>query len=126
MVKNYIREIRKNSGMTLQQLADALGTTNQQISNLETGKRRLTHEWITRLSQALGCHPLDITEGPGKIDAAKDDAERELLDVFRGLDDGAKMMYLHTLKSFGDAQKAPPEEKTSITHTETKPKNRKQ
>lgn len=39
---NRIRELRERSGLTLDALAAKVGTTNQQISHLEMGKRSLT------------------------------------------------------------------------------------
>lgn len=57
---NRIRELRKNRGFTLEQLARRANTTNQQVQRLETGKRRLTTEWMERLAQALGCRPADL------------------------------------------------------------------
>lgn len=50
--------------MTLDQLAAAVGTTNQQISHLELGKRQLTVAWLRKLAAALGCHPWTIVDGP--------------------------------------------------------------
>jgi len=41
----------------LQNLAERADTTNQQISRLERGERRLTTDWMERLAGALGCNP---------------------------------------------------------------------
>jgi transcriptional regulator with XRE-family HTH domain len=60
---NRLRALREARGLTLAELAEAAGTTNQQISHLELGKRQLTVEWLRRLGQALGCHPWAIVEG---------------------------------------------------------------
>jgi transcriptional regulator with XRE-family HTH domain len=49
----------------LAELADSLGTTNQQISHLELGKRQLTVDWLRRLAAALDCHPWALVEGEG-------------------------------------------------------------
>ncbi len=59
-MENRLRELRKRQGLTLEQVAQRAHTTNQQIHRLETGKRRLTHEWMVRVSRALGCHPADL------------------------------------------------------------------
>ena len=59
---NRIRELREARGLTLADLAEQLGTTNQQISHLELGKRQLTVEWLRRLGAALDCHPWAIVE----------------------------------------------------------------
>ena len=59
---NRIRELREARGLTLDELALRVGTTNQQISHLELGKRQLTVTWLKRLGVALGCHPWAIVE----------------------------------------------------------------
>lgn len=59
---NRLRELREARGLTLAELAVRLGTTNQQVSHLELGKRQLTVEWLRRLGAALECHPWAIVE----------------------------------------------------------------
>jgi len=59
---NRLRELREARGLTLADLAARLGTTNQQVSHLELGKRQLTVEWLRRLGAALECHPWSIVE----------------------------------------------------------------
>ncbi len=56
-MENRIRELRRGRGFTLQNLAERADTTNQQISRLERGERRLTTGWMERLAGALGCSP---------------------------------------------------------------------
>ena len=51
--------------MTLADLAERVGTTNQQISHLELGKRQLTVDWLRRLGVAFGCHPWAVVEDNG-------------------------------------------------------------
>ncbi len=57
---NKIREIRKAKGLSQQQLADLVGTSNQQISFLENGERQLNLDWIERLSKVLGASVSEI------------------------------------------------------------------
>jgi phage repressor protein C with HTH and peptisase S24 domain len=57
---NRIRELRQQKGWTLLQLAEAAGTTHQQIHRLETGQRRLTTDWLMRLAKALECRPFEL------------------------------------------------------------------
>jgi phage repressor protein C with HTH and peptisase S24 domain len=56
-MENRIKELRRARGLTLQSLAERADTTNQQISRLERGERRLTTDWMERLAGALGCNP---------------------------------------------------------------------
>ena len=55
MASNRIRELRKARGLSGEELAQATGTSVQQIYRLETGARRLTIEWVRRLAKGLGC-----------------------------------------------------------------------
>lgn len=59
---NRIRQLREARGWTLEELATRVGATNQQVSHLELGKRKLTVEWLRRLGAALDCHPWSIVE----------------------------------------------------------------
>jgi phage repressor protein C with HTH and peptisase S24 domain len=59
-MENRIKELRRARGLTLQKLAEKAGTTNQQISRLERGERRLTTDWMERLAGALGCSPVSL------------------------------------------------------------------
>jgi len=89
-IHENLRTLRKDRKLTLQQLAERVGTSNQQISHHENGKRRLTWDWIMRYSKALECHPSDLTEGPASVHRAKDEDEKDLLQTFRGLSEGER------------------------------------
>lgn len=52
--------LREARGLSLEALAAGAGTSNQQISLLEAGKRRLTVDWLFRLSAVLACHPWEL------------------------------------------------------------------
>lgn len=54
---NRIRELRKQRGWSASQLAEAVGTSYQQIYRLEHGERRLTLDWMQRLARALEVPP---------------------------------------------------------------------
>ncbi|MBD3730983.1 MAG: helix-turn-helix transcriptional regulator [Sphingomonadales bacterium] len=56
---NRIRDIRKQKGLTLAELAEACTppTTAQTIGRLETGMRNLTIGWMDRIAAALGVDP---------------------------------------------------------------------
>jgi len=59
-MKNRIKELRRSQGLTLQRLADQIGTTPQQINRLERGDRRLTTEWMERVAAGLEVHPTEL------------------------------------------------------------------
>lgn len=90
-MENRIEELRKARGLTLKQLADLVGTSNQQISFLEKGKRRLTVDWMTRISEALGCQPADLISGDIEI---RNERERAMMEFFRGLSEEQQEAFL--------------------------------
>lgn len=59
---NNIKAIRTQKGMSLEKVAQACvpPTTAKQIQRLENEDRRLTTDWIKRLSKAMNCLPSDI------------------------------------------------------------------
>ena len=81
-MENRIRELRKAQGLTLKQVAKIVGTSDQQISHLEKGRRRLTAQWMERLAEALNCHPADLLAGSTTL---RNEKERIMLELFRGL-----------------------------------------
>jgi transcriptional regulator with XRE-family HTH domain len=56
---NRIRDIRKEKGMTLAEVAEACDppTTAQTIGRLETGMRNLSLKWMNRIAAALEVEP---------------------------------------------------------------------
>src|SRR5690606_11675320 len=66
-MKTRIRDMRRQRGMTLQQLAESIRpepTTPQTIGPLETGIRTVSLDWLTRIAEALDCHVSDLLELP--------------------------------------------------------------
>ena len=56
-----IRYYRKERGLTQQQLADMLGTTQDYISDVERGKKpQVTLEWIERCAKVFGIKIRDL------------------------------------------------------------------
>jgi len=93
-MENRIKEIRKDRGLSQEQLADAVHTTKATISKLEKGDIQLTMEWMRKLARALECHWAELGE-----DAApppKD--EQAMLGLYRGLSDQQKK-FAHKLVS---------------------------
>ncbi len=54
--------------MTLKELAEAVGTTPQTVSRLETEVMTLSTEWLERLARALNVHPTELLEAPDRPD----------------------------------------------------------
>jgi transcriptional regulator with XRE-family HTH domain len=97
-VNNRIKVVRSARGLSLDELAERVGTTNQQISLLEGGKRRLTSDWLIRLSKELTCHPWELISDdlpqPLRI------KDIRLLDRFRQLSDAQQDAVIQLLDAF--------------------------
>ena len=63
---NRISYLRKKRCFSMQKLASKTGTSQQQIDRLEKGRRRLTVEWMQKLSEALDCSILELIPDTGK------------------------------------------------------------
>lgn len=61
---NRIAELRQRRGLSQTALAILVGTSQQQIDRLEREERRLTWNWMKKLSKALHCHPMDLVDWP--------------------------------------------------------------
>ena len=72
---NRIRELRKLRKLSAYDLADKVGTRQPTIHRLETGKMKLTVEWMKRIADALGVSPQDLI-APTVLDQASDDVIR--------------------------------------------------
>lgn len=62
-VGSRIRELRDASGMTGQELADALGVCRSFVGDLETNRTVPSLKRLISISKALGCSPLRLLEG---------------------------------------------------------------
>lgn len=49
-----LRELREKRGLTLEQVADAVGLRNQYVSNYELGKRKPDYDTLCRLADFFG------------------------------------------------------------------------
>lgn len=64
MTATRIRQIRKRRGLTLQALADKVGTTPQTIQRLETDNMTVSVDWLQRIGNALGLPPAQLLDTP--------------------------------------------------------------
>ena len=63
-MENRIRTLRKQKGLNQRELAQRIGTSGQQVGNLEAGRRKLTQDWMERLAAGLECGPADLLGSP--------------------------------------------------------------
>jgi transcriptional regulator with XRE-family HTH domain len=55
-----LKILRNNADLTQEELAERANTSQQKIQQLESGKRRLTVDWVVLLADALGVHPSEL------------------------------------------------------------------
>jgi transcriptional regulator with XRE-family HTH domain len=60
----YLREWRLAKGLTQPELASRVGTVKSEISRLEKGSRRMTLDWMSSISRALGITVDDLMTVP--------------------------------------------------------------
>ena len=111
---NRIRDVRKQKGMTLAEVAAACDppTTAQTIGRLETGMRNLSLGWMNKIAVALGVEPEMLLKGSEaeqtQVVARLTDAGAEALSRPRDailptqLDSGAPLMCLAIEASQGE------------------------
>ncbi|WP_312595452.1 helix-turn-helix transcriptional regulator [Brevundimonas sp.] len=57
MENNYLRAWRKFRHMTLDEVADAIGSTKATVQQLEVGRMSLSHKWLLKIAPVLGTTP---------------------------------------------------------------------
>ena len=62
MTENRIRDLREDSDLTQQQVADAIGITQRKYSYIETGQQQLTDDILIKLANFDAIIKVD-TEG---------------------------------------------------------------
>lgn len=63
---NNIRLIRTKLGLSMDKLAEKIGTTRATIMKLEHGDMKLTTNWMDRIASGLGCDPVDLITATNK------------------------------------------------------------
>ena len=64
-IREQLRNIRKSRGLTLEKLAAKVGVEQQQISRMERGDRRLTLDYLLKISKTLNIPLQEIIEVSG-------------------------------------------------------------
>jgi len=92
-VREIMKARRKELHMTMQQLADAAGTTKATISRLESGKiDKFDSDKLAKIAQALKCSPLYLLAQCDTLypEDAEDDFNNKLIIAYRNADDKTK------------------------------------
>jgi transcriptional regulator with XRE-family HTH domain len=78
----FVPEWRKDKGLTQQQLADRLGTSDVTVSRWETGDRKPDQDAQQAIAEALGIEWQDLFRSPGQpsADALLRDQPQEVVE----------------------------------------------
>jgi Predicted transcriptional regulators len=63
----FLRQWRELSGMTQEQIAEAIGTTKVTVSRMETGSREPNLGYLAAFAEVAGCRPADLFHKPGEV-----------------------------------------------------------
>lgn len=79
---NRIRELRTARGWSLEALAQKVGCSKVQISELERGLIQLTVDWMRRIAEPLGVTPAELL-APSDNPLMLSETERGLIERYR-------------------------------------------
>lgn len=91
---NHLRAWREYRGLTQAELAEKVGTTDNVISLLESGGRRLSDKWLYKLAPALNTRPGFLLE------FAPEDADLAILEAITDVAPDRKAEAVRLLKVF--------------------------
>lgn len=91
---HYLREWRKHAGLTQEQLAEAVGTSKSQISELERYNLQLSPKWLRRLSPVLRVQQGHI------IDHNPEDLDSDIIDIWTRIPERDRANALKALSGF--------------------------
>lgn len=92
-----LKELRTRKGLTVQQLADAVGLSKSYVSDLENGKRRANSYRLEKFAKALGVSVFDLINDENLSEDAKD-----LLEAFQLMSPEHRGLILETARAFRD------------------------
>lgn len=83
-VGRKIRELRQDKGLLQEELARKAGLSASALSNFEQGRRRISLEWLRKISKVLGVTVSDlIPDSRIRKPLAENDEEEGLLSSWR-------------------------------------------
>lgn len=97
-----LRELRAAAGLTQVRLAELAGLQPNSISLMESGSVAPTLTTLTNLARGLGVRPMDMLDfhsGAAPSPSPADAEEAELLQSFRSLDPGNKVLVRGLLRA---------------------------
>ena len=94
---NRLRELRKQRGLTQEQLGELVKATKMQVSRHERHLRGLKLEKMVDYARALDCHPAELFDEPWAIEQD----EIMFIDVYRGLHPLQQELLLKMVRGLG-------------------------
>lgn len=91
---HYLREWRHKCEMTQEELAEAVGTSKSQISELERYNLQLSPKWLRRLSPVLGVQQGWI------LDYNPEDLNADIIDTWNQIPEEDRPQAARVLRSF--------------------------
>ncbi len=83
MIKNNLKIIRKNKGLTLRKLSELSGIDNSHIAKIENGKTRLNSDSLRILAKALEVSPEDLIRDDLMLEPKKNSKTKSNLTLLR-------------------------------------------
>jgi len=77
-VGRQLRKLRLDAGMTLQDLADQIGTSHQQLQKYETGVNRISAGMLPIVAEAVGADVMEFFQDVGADEAQESSAADRL------------------------------------------------
>lgn len=120
IMHDRIKSLRNQKGLTLSQIADALGTTEATAQRYETGKgiKSIPYEVIEKYANIFNCKPQyimgwddEINRNPVEtaerhVEMIMDEDLNEIFDEFRSLNDMQKKIVKDLIHSLAENKKA--------------------
>lgn len=104
---NRIAPLRLAAGLTLDQMAERLNTARNTYHDIETGRTRLSIEWMRRIARVLGCAPADLLPREDLPYALEPD-ELSLLQLIRSLPPEQRALVPRLVTALGGGAAATP------------------
>ncbi|MCL2357718.1 MAG: helix-turn-helix domain-containing protein [Defluviitaleaceae bacterium] len=98
MLSLRIAEIRRHKGLTQHDVAQFLNITQQTYSSYETGRRQMNFETLCLLADFFEVSTDYLLGREDALPSFLDESEREMVDMYRALNDYAKDTVLNCLK----------------------------
>lgn len=113
MMENNIRKLRKESGLSVQELADKTGSSVSMLMKIETGDRVLSNDWIKRFSQVFNVPAQALSDDPDyvfkidnleKMTKPKDDEREQVGTVAQGTNENEILRIFKKLSVKGQVE----------------------